>query len=828
MGTDLYPVTLAYLPPTSRQVRSVRAGAAFLLLGFALLAPFAHIVMPVQTTLGPDINAMYFVIEVITASLLLAHFSLTRSRALLALAFGYLISAANLVVLVVTSPSFTSSVRSLHGNGYATFCIYLLWHLHLPGAIFAYVWLRDENRTREVAHISTRLAAICGFAGILALASYIVRVIAANEEVQPTFTIFKPPLDQWLTFFTLSICAAALYVLWLFRRAVLDQWLMLVMLASVVELAIAGRLFGGPNTLGFYTGHLFLLVTFAIVLAALFAETTSMYAGLARADLLANVVKASQALSSEIALPSLVERLMPIVLEYACADRGVLILPAGDDYLIQAEARAFGDQVEVTMRQEPITGVNCPKPLIRHVFRSKEGVILDDASADKVYSKDKYVQLKRSRAVMCLPIVRQAKVVGALYLENNLTPGSFTPDRVTVLTLIASQAAISLENAGLYTDLQRSEAFLAQGQKISHTGSFGRNALSEKLYWSEETYKIYELDRSVEPTLTWLIQRIHPEDRVRVQQTVESATHQRTGFDIEYRLLTEGDSVKYLHVVVQAQENASGKLEFVGAVTDITERKRAEEALRQAHDDLARINRVTTMGELTASLAHEISQPITGAIANASVCLRKLESNKPDLDEARVAVTRFRRDARRAAEIIARIRSQFEKGSVNPESLGVSEMIQETVALLRDEAIRYNISVRTELASDLPQIVGDRVQLQQVAMNLFINSIEAMKDVDGVREMVIMSQRSENEQILVSVSDTGPGFPPQFAEQIFDPFFTTKPHGTGMGLSISRSIIESHGGRLWAVSSQGRGATFHLSLPAVISDLETEAVAPTR
>jgi len=254
-----------------------------------------------------------------------------------------------------------------------------------------------------------------------------------------------------------------------------------------------------------------------------------------------------------------------------------------------------------------------------------------------------------------------------------------------------------------------------------------------------------------------------------------------------------------------------------GAVRDVTERMRTEEALRQAQGDLARINRVTTMGELTASLAHEISQPISGAITNANVCLRKLESDKPDLDEVRAAVTRFGRDARRAAEIVGRIRSQFEKGSVNPETLGVSEMIRETVALLRDEAMRYNISVRTELAADLPQIAGDRVQLQQVAMNLIVNSIEAMKDVEGTRELVVLSRRAENEQILVSVSDTGVGFPSQIAEQIFDPFFTTKPHGTGMGLRISRSIIESHGGRLWAVGSPGCGATFHLNLPAAIS-----------
>jgi PAS domain S-box-containing protein len=253
-----------------------------------------------------------------------------------------------------------------------------------------------------------------------------------------------------------------------------------------------------------------------------------------------------------------------------------------------------------------------------------------------------------------------------------------------------------------------------------------------------------------------------------------------------------------------------------GAVRDITERMRTEEALRQAQGDIARINRVTTMGELAASLAHEISQPISGAMTNANVGLRKLAGDNPNLDEVRGAFAKIARDAQRATEIIGRIRSQFEMGVPKQESLNVNEIIPETIALLRDQAMRHDISIRTELAVDLPPIVGDRVQLQQVAMNLIVNSIEAMKDVDGTRELIIQSQRAEHAQVLVSVSDTGPGFPPHLAEQIFDPFFTTKPHGTGMGLRISRSIIESHGGRLWAVGSPGRGATFHLNLPAAI------------
>jgi signal transduction histidine kinase len=250
-----------------------------------------------------------------------------------------------------------------------------------------------------------------------------------------------------------------------------------------------------------------------------------------------------------------------------------------------------------------------------------------------------------------------------------------------------------------------------------------------------------------------------------------------------------------------------------------TERARAEEALRQALTDLARINRVTTMGELTASLAHEITQPITGAIANANACLRWLDREEPDFDEARSPVTQIVGDGRRAAQIIARIRTQFEKGALNREVFGVSEIIRETVGLLRGEAVRYNISVQTQLAGDLPPVVGDRVQLQQVVMNLIVNGFEAMKDDDGIREMVIRSQRAGSEQILVSVSDTGIGIPPQLAAQIFDPFFTTKPHGTGMGLRVSRSIVQSHGGSLWFTGVPGRGATFQFTLPVRAADL---------
>ncbi len=242
------------------------------------------------------------------------------------------------------------------------------------------------------------------------------------------------------------------------------------------------------------------------------------------------------------------------------------------------------------------------------------------------------------------------------------------------------------------------------------------------------------------------------------------------------------------------------------------ERKRAEEASRQAQADLARVSRVTTMGELTASLAHEVNQPIGAAVTNANTCIRWLARDTPNVEEARAAAMRSAKDGMRAAEIVSRIRLLFKKGTPQRELVDVNEVIREMIVLLRGEATRYNISVRTELAAELPQVLGDRVQLQQVLMNLIMNSIDAMKDVEGTQELAIKSQRGENEQVLVTVSDTGVGLPTQQADQIFKAFFTTKSHGTGMGLSISRSIVESHGGRLWATDNSPRGASFCFAL----------------
>jgi PAS domain S-box-containing protein len=530
----------------------------------------------------------------------------------------------------------------------------------------------------------------------------------------------------------------------------------------------------------------------------------------------ATVVRASQAISSEMVLPTLIEKLTRIAVEHAGAERGLLILIRDGELRIEAEATVVRPgRTEVEVRQALVMPSDLPQSALHYVIRTQENVLLDDASADKVYSTDDYVRLKNSRSILCLPIVKQKKLIGALFLENNLTPFAFTPDRVTVLELLASQAAISLENAALYTDLQLQVGLLQHLPVSAWTLKPDGTPDFVNRDWLDFSGQTLEFVRSHPEA--WM-SAVHPEDREMAIRRFWEGVHSGQGFAFETRSLRARDGTYRWHLQqAAALRDSEGRvLKFVGTTTDINDQKRSEEALRQAQRDLAHVNRVTTMGELTASLAHEISQPISGAITTANVCLRKLESDKPDLDEVRAVVTRFGRDARRAAEIIGRIRSQFEKGAGSRETLDVGEIARETIALLRDEATRHNITIRTELAADLPQIIGDRVQLQQVAMNLIVNSIESMKTFEGTRELIIQTQRAEPAQILVSVSDTGPGFPPELAEQIFDPFFTTKPHGTGMGLRISRSIAQSHGGYLSAVASRGHGATFHLRLPAAI------------
>jgi PAS domain S-box-containing protein len=369
--------------------------------------------------------------------------------------------------------------------------------------------------------------------------------------------------------------------------------------------------------------------------------------------------------------------------------------------------------------------------------------------------------------------------------------------------------------------LRRSESHLAEAQRLTHTGSWIWRVPDRKaLLLSEEWYRIYGFDPAQgAPVWEKRLERVHPEDRLKWKDTIERAIAEKTDYDLEFRILLLNGKVKWIHTVGHPVLSDAGVLEqFVGSSTDITERKSAEqerEKLRQLEADLAHINRVSTLGEMAASLAHEIKQPIAAAITSANSCIEWLAHVPPNLDRARAAAARIDKYGNRAAEIIDRIRSFYKKSPSKRELVNVNGIVQEMLTLLNGEATRHSVAMRTELAAELPEVVVDRVQLQQVFMNLMLNAIEAMKDSGG--DLRVKSQLQDG-QLQFSVSDTGVGLPAEKMDQIFSAFFTTKPQGSGMGLAISRSIVESHGGRLWATANDGRGATFHFTLPIQITE----------
>jgi predicted ATPase/signal transduction histidine kinase len=411
---------------------------------------------------------------------------------------------------------------------------------------------------------------------------------------------------------------------------------------------------------------------------------------------LGTIIKVSQVVSAEMVLERLIETLMRTAIEHAGAERGLLILQRGDEQRIEAEGRISSDGVIVRPNEAALSDL--PESILHFVTRTRQHVILDDAVANSSFSADTYIHQRHARSILCLPLINQAKLIGLLYLENNLAPQVFTPNRIAVLRLLASQAAVSLEN--------------------------------------------------------------------------------------------------------------------------VIESRRAEEErerLRRTQAELEHMTRVSTLGELTASLAHEIKQPIGAAVTNAEGCVRLLDRDQPDIDEAREAALEMAKDARRAADIIDRVRLLYQKGTSQRDVVDVNEVIEEMVVMLQNEAKGHSVALRTDLFEGLPRVMADRVQLQQVLMNLMLNGIEATQDAGG--ELSLKTQLTDDGQLLISVADTGVGLPAENVDRIFDAFFTTKSQGTGLGLAITRSIVKSHGGRIWATSNSGHGATFKFTLPGRLAEV---------
>jgi signal transduction histidine kinase len=386
-------------------------------------------------------------------------------------------------------------------------------------------------------------------------------------------------------------------------------------------------------------------------------------------------------------------------------------------------------------------------------------------------------------------------------------------------------AGVAIQRHLKEEELRRSEAFLAEAQHLSSTGSFSWRTSTDEITWSAELHRIFELNPPV--TITRIRTRVHPEDLSFFDATIDDARALGHDLDCQYRLLMPDHSLKYLHVFARAFPDQNGQLEYMAAVQDVTERRLSEEALNKARSELAHVARVTTLGVLTASIAHEVNQPLSGIVTNASTCLRMLAADPPNVDGARETARRTIRDATRASEVITRLRALFGKQDSTTEPVDLNEAVREVIALSRSELQRNRVILREELAEDLPSIHGDRVQLQQVILNLLLNASDAMSGLEGrPRQLVIGTLREEGDRVCFSVRDAGAGVDPQAVDKLFEPFYTTKKEGMGIGLPVSRSIIENHGGRLWGAPNDGPGATFSFSIPCAFAGANGRVRAP--
>jgi len=364
--------------------------------------------------------------------------------------------------------------------------------------------------------------------------------------------------------------------------------------------------------------------------------------------------------------------------------------------------------------------------------------------------------------------------------------------------------------------LRRSEARLEEAQRIAHVGHWERDLETNRITWSDETYRIFGLTPQEPPiTVARLKDLIHPEDRRLWAEASAGALH-GPRYDVEYRVVRPNGELRIVHSQGDVTRDEAGRpRRMFGTIQDITERKRTEEGLRDAQTELAHVNRVATMGQLSASIAHEVNQPVTAVLINANVAQHWLSTQTPDLDQARQALGRIVNNGQRAGEIIGRIRALIKKVAPQKDRVDINEAILEVIALTRSELVRSSVSLQAQLASDLPPVEGDRIQMQQVLLNLIINAVEAMRGVsEGARELWIGSRTDASGGVLVEVRDTGPGVDPQSLDRLFEAFYTTKDSGMGMGLSICRSIIEAHGGRVWGTANLPRGAVFQFTLPA--------------
>jgi C4-dicarboxylate-specific signal transduction histidine kinase len=536
---------------------------------------------------------------------------------------------------------------------------------------------------------------------------------------------------------------------------------------------------------------------------------------------LATAIKVSQSVSGEVVLEKLIDTLMRNAIEQAGAERGLLIRPRGVEQRLEAEATTSGGSVIVQLRDEEAGAAALPESVLHYVLRTGDSVILDDAAAQSAFAEDPYIRERQTRSILCVPLINQGKPNGVIYLENNLTHSAFAPARTAVLKLLASQAAIALENTTLSQALRDSEQRFRDYAETASDWYWETDA-DHKVIRMKDYEQLRALGRLPVTSRIGLARWDFAEDLESQPEKWElhrSMLEARQPFrDFVYPAVRFDGTLTYVKVSGKPYFDTKGNfLGYRGTGNDVDAAVRADQAeaaLRQVQAELVHLARVTTLGELVGSIAHEVNQPIAATATNAQAALRWLRIDPPNLDEVRRTLERIVTNAARAGEVVQRIRNLVNKAPLRNDSVDINAAIREVIELTRSEAMKNGVLVRTELADSVPLVRGDRVELQQVILNLIINAVEAMSALtEGPRELEIVTSKTDSDQALIAVRDTGPGLAPAAEENLFKAFHTTKPNGLGLGLSICRSIVESRGGRMWASANTPLGAVFQFTLP---------------
>ena len=525
------------------------------------------------------------------------------------------------------------------------------------------------------------------------------------------------------------------------------------------------------------------------------------------------IAKAFQAISKEISYEGLAKALLKAALDYSGAARGAVLLSEGAELLAKADA-SFPRERATFLASHPVAADFRLSPELRErVLTRQEIVVRHDNWNGSALIDPAECLTDPTIAQLCLPLIHQERTIGVLYLEAE-REDTFTPRCISVMSMLASQAAVSFESAQLFEALRETNMWMVKGQEIGRMGSYRWNTRTQLSRASRECYRVFDIDLDINPVPFEVFKnRIHPDDFPALEQSLAEAVGTQSPFRHEYRVVHRDGTTLHVVAVGQFDLGPTGDVELEGIVTDVTERKAAEQALADARNELARATRLASFGELAGSIVHEINQPLTGIIMSAEACLRWLARDSADSGEARKSAMRVIEQGRRASDVVTGLRSLVRDAQLNFAEVELNEAIEEVLLLSMRELEHAGVAVRTDFDRSLPNVEADRVQLQQVVLNLVRNAIDAMAGISGRARVLTASSTAADDHVAVAIADTGGGIASASKERLFDALYTTKGDGLGLGLSICRKIITVHGGRLWVSENTTHGATFTFTLP---------------